>query len=226
MTLPNTILLGRVGSKAYGLDTPDSDDDYLGIFVAPKNALLGLDTPTETIVVHEPDDMQLHEVGKYCRLALGCNPTLLELLWLQEYEALSIAGQSIIDNRYSFLSAGRVRDAFFGYATQQFHRLQRRGDGRFASDLRKRTAKHARHLHRLLLEGYELYTTGSMTVKLDRPGDVRAFGEEVASGNTQAATDLLAGFEKLFDEAHSPLPRNPARGKINEVLLDIRDVYP
>ena len=56
-------------------------------------------------------------------------------------------------------------NAYLGYAQQQFQRLDRRGDGSFSSDTRKRTAKHARHLMRLCRQGYELYTTGRLDVR-------------------------------------------------------------
>lgn len=39
---PGTILAGHVGSVAYGLSTPESDVDTLGVFVAPTREILGL----------------------------------------------------------------------------------------------------------------------------------------------------------------------------------------
>src|SRR5437868_11290114 len=61
---PNVILLGVVGSTAYGLDTESSDKDYLGIYQAPTRMLLGLREPAGTYVEHQPDDRTLHELGK------------------------------------------------------------------------------------------------------------------------------------------------------------------
>ena len=36
------LLLGQVGSKAYGTSTPESDDDYMGVCLAPMNNYIGL----------------------------------------------------------------------------------------------------------------------------------------------------------------------------------------
>jgi len=72
------ILSGIVGSTAYGLAGPDSDVDRIGIFAAPTVAFHGLVMPAESHVTSKPD-RTMHEVRKWCRLALGCNPTVMEL---------------------------------------------------------------------------------------------------------------------------------------------------
>ena len=38
----NYILVGQLGSKAYGTNTPTSDDDFTGIAVAPLSHYTGL----------------------------------------------------------------------------------------------------------------------------------------------------------------------------------------
>jgi hypothetical protein len=121
------LLAGIVGSTAYGLATPDSDIDRLGVFAAPTRSLLGLRTPRESIVTTAPD-RTLHEARKWCDLALGGNPTVMELVWLPDdlYETRTPFGDELIGIRSAFLSAKRVRDAYLGYATQQFRKLERR----------------------------------------------------------------------------------------------------
>lgn len=84
--IPGTILLsGVVGSTAYGLDTADSDVDRLGLFAAPTVAFHGLHRPQESHVTIHPD-ATYHEAAKWIRLALGGNPTVTELVWLDQYE--------------------------------------------------------------------------------------------------------------------------------------------
>jgi len=80
----DVLLAGVVGSTAYGLDGPDSDVDRLGVFAAPTIAFHGLTRPRESDVTTAPDQT-LHEAGKFCRLALGGNPTVGELMWLKHY---------------------------------------------------------------------------------------------------------------------------------------------
>lgn len=148
--IPGTILLsGVVGSTAYGLATEDSDTDRLGIFAAPTVAFHGLHKPQESHVTTHPD-ATYHEAAKWVRLALGGNPTVTELAWLERYEIRTPLGEELVSIRSALLSAKRIRDAYLGYATQQFRKLENRGDGSFSADTRKRTSKHARHLWRLL----------------------------------------------------------------------------
>jgi uncharacterized protein len=223
----NTVLLaGIVGSTAYGLATADSDVDRLGVFAAPTVALLGLHGPKESLVTTDPDQT-LHEARKWCKLALGGNPTVMELVWLPDdlYEVRTELGDELIGIRSAFLSAQRVRDAYFGYATQQFRRLENRGDGSFSADTRKRTAKHARHLARLLHQGRELYATGDLRIRLSDPQRYRDFGDRVAGGDLDAAAGLLAQAEAGFDAARTPLPDRPDEETVEKWLLRVRAAH-
>lgn len=170
------LLSGVVGSTAYGLAGPGSDIDRLGVFAAPTVALHGLNMPDESAVSSKPD-ATFHEARKYCALALGGNPTVSELMWLDSHEVSTPLGEELIGIRSAFLSAKRTRDAYLGYAAQQFRKLEARGDGSFSADTRKRTAKHARHLLRLCAQGYELYATGRLRIRLDDPQRFLDFGE-------------------------------------------------
>jgi predicted nucleotidyltransferase len=222
----NILLSGIVGSTAYGLAGPDSDIDRLGVFAAPTTSFHGLDSPTESIVSSKPD-ATFHEARKYCGLALGGNPTVSELMWLPDslYETRHPLGIELIGIRHAFLSAKRTRDAYLGYATQQFKRLEARGDGSFSADTRKRTAKHARHLLRLCAQGYELYTTGSLRIRLNDPQLFLDFGERVAGGDIDHARSMMAGYEAAFDEKPSVLPNEPDRGVVEMWLRSVRAAF-
>ncbi|MER5755469.1 nucleotidyltransferase domain-containing protein [Streptomyces sp. NPDC002088] len=222
MTVTNILLSGVVGSTAYGLAREGSDVDRLGLFAAPTEDLHGLRTPKESHVSTAPD-RTLHEAAKWCRLALGGNPTVLELVWLPDelYEARTPLGDELIAIRASFLSARRVRDAYLGYATQQFRKLQSRGDGSFSSDTRKRTAKHARHLKRLCAQGYELYATGRLSIRVEDPESYHRFGEQVAA-DPVTALPLLRRFEEAFQETRSVLPEQPDEAAADAWLRRVR----
>lgn len=222
MTVQNILLSGVVGSTAYGLAHAGSDVDRLGLFAAPTEELHGLHPPKESHVGTAPD-RTLHEAAKWCRLALGGNPTVTELVWLPDelYEVRTPLGDELIGIRTTFLSARRVRDAYLGYATQQFRRLLGRGDGSFSADTRKRTAKHARHLKRLCGQGYELYTTGTLGIRVDDPESFHRFGEQVAA-DPGAALPLLRRYETAFDEARSVLPEQPDERAADAWLRKVR----
>lgn len=224
MNVPNVLLAGVVGSTAYGLAGPDSDVDRLGVFATPTVSLHGLTPPDESIVSSKPD-ATFHEARKYCTLALGGNPTVSELMWLDSHEVSSPLGEELVGIRSTFLSAKRTRDAYLGYATQQFRKLEARGDGSFSADTRKRTAKHARHLMRLCAQGYELYATGSLRIRLEDPQRFLDFGERVAGGDIDHARSVMNGYEAAFDEKPSVLPDEPDKAVVEDWLLRVRAAY-
>lgn len=220
------LLSGIVGSTAYGLAGPGSDIDRLGVFAVPTVALHGLVPPRESVVTTKPD-VTYHEARKYAALALSCNPTAIELMWLPDdlYEVRGPLGDELIGIRSAFLSATRVREAFLGYASQQFRRIENRGDGTFSADTRNRTAKHARHLMRLCHQGYELYATGWLPIRLDKPQEYVEFGEAVAAGRLDVARALIARHERLFDSTTSPLPGKPDEQAAENWLRHVRRTY-
>ncbi|GAA2448353.1 hypothetical protein GCM10010191_77260 [Actinomadura vinacea] len=223
----NVLLSGVVGSTAYGLATPESDVDRLAVFAAPTVLFHGLRPPTgkQATRVSTDPDVTRHEAGKFAGLCLGVNPTVTELLWLEEYETCTELGERLVGIRESFLSARRVRDAYYGYAVSQFRRLENREDGSFSADTRKRTAKHARHLARLVHQGLDLYRTGRLTVRLADPQWYRDFGERVAAGEVDVAKTLLAEGEAGFDAARTPLPERPEEEVVEAWLIDVRAAF-
>lgn len=222
----DVLLAGIVGSTAYGLAGPGSDVDLLGVFAAPTVAFHGLHPPRESVVTTAPDST-LHEAAKWCRLALGGNPTATELVWLPDdlYEIRTEHGNRLIAIRSAFLSAPRVRAAYLGYAGQQFRKLASRTDGTFSADTRRRTAKHARHLARLLFQGRTLYATGELPIRLDDPTFFLDFGERVAAGGLAEAQSLLAEAEQAFDTIRTPLPSEPDEATMEQWLLDVRAAH-
>lgn len=222
-----TLLQGIVGSTVYGLAGPDSDVDRLGVYVAPTESFHGLNPPVGKFasVVKTNPDITMHEAGKLCHLCLGGNPTVMELLWLPQYEIRTTMGQELIQIRSAFLSSKGVRDAYLGYATAQFKRLANREDGSFSSDTKKRTAKHARHLMRLCHQGFILYASGRLVIKLENPAAFRDFGDRVADGDIQSAQRLIEGYEQKFNDVESVLPDRPDREVVEKWLRRLRLYY-
>lgn len=219
----NVMLSGIVGSTAYGLAHEGSDKDYLGVFAAPTSAVLGLNPPKDSVVTKDPDTTY-HEAKKFVSLALGGNPTVSELLWLTEWEHYTRHGLDLVNIRTAFLSAPRVRDAYMGYASQQFQRLLNREDGSFSADTRKRTEKHARHMVRLMEQGFELWSTGHLTIRLADPERIREQGVQIAE-DPERAQKIMQKYEDLFDGSPSALPREPDRATVQDWLIEVRSAY-
>ncbi|MBF6347751.1 nucleotidyltransferase domain-containing protein [Nocardia flavorosea] len=217
------LLEGVVGSTAYGLAGPASDIDYAGIYVEPTRNLLGLHPPSrQTRQGRDGADATYHEIGKAMRLMLSCNPTATEILWLDGYTAESAFGRELVGLRACFLSATRVRDAFFGYATSQFRRLA--GPRPPASAARR--AKHARHTMRLLWQGYELYTTGRLPIRVPDPDRYHALGAAAAADPGAGSVHrLLADYEYRFDTAATALPPTPDEAPLDDFLHRVRRAH-
>lgn len=126
------ILLGTVGSHAYGINTPTSDLDIKGICVRPASHYWGLTEfkqkdkgwhDTTLDVIKAASDCTVYDIIKYVALAANCNPNILELLWLSEYHILKPSGQLLIENRNIFLSK-KVRSTYMGYAFAQLSKIE------------------------------------------------------------------------------------------------------
>ncbi|MEV4559153.1 nucleotidyltransferase domain-containing protein [Kitasatospora sp. NPDC049285] len=218
----HVLLSGIVGSTAYGLAHAGSDLDRLGLFAAPTVAFHGLHRPTESHVTTAPD-RTLHEAAKWCRLALGGNPTAAELAWLPEelYEVRTPLGEELIAIRSSFLSAGAVRNSYLGYAGQQFRKLTARD----TADPRGRAkaAKNARHLVRLVRQGVHLHETGRLEIRLPDPDGVRELGERYAE-HPQEAAALLADAEHRLARP-GVLPDAPDERPVEDWLRRVRAAH-
>lgn len=217
----NIILEGITGSKAYGLDTENSDTDIKGIYLLPTKEVLSLNFNYDhTTKDHVDPDWVYHEVQKFIKLALNCNPTILELLFLEDYTVLEPAAKILVDNRELFLS-NTVYKSYGGYALSQAKDLNRQGY--YGNGRSKRKEKHTRHLARLLWQGEELLTSGKLTVRLTEEQR-----EECFKLGEQSPDQIISWFEKQWEHFNSlptVLPDKPDTESVNELLLYIRGKY-
>lgn len=118
----NLILLETLsGSRAYGLDTPQSDTDLRGVFILPPDGYFGFGYCGQ--VCSERNDHVYYELGKYLQLLAKNNPSSIELLF---------APQDTILYRHPLLDCIRpeavlsrlCRDSFAGYALSQVKRAK------------------------------------------------------------------------------------------------------
>ena len=88
------ILLHLAGSKLYGNSTPQSDTDYRGIFIAPKETKLGILGAVEQLEgievykslkkagleLEETNDIVIWELNRFVKLAADSNPNIFDTL--------------------------------------------------------------------------------------------------------------------------------------------------
>lgn len=220
----NIILEGVTGSVAYGLNNENSDIDIKGVYLLPTSEVLAIGfNPEKTTKDHVDPDWVYHEVGKFMKLVLAGNPTVTELLYLNEYTQMTPIGQMLIDNRDAFLSHKAVANAYRGYAFSQAKKLNNRTDqglDGYDSSLKNRFAKHTRHCFRLLLQARQLMETGTLQVKVspEEREYLFAMGEKTAD----EVVDEFMRQDAELDKVKSVLPEKPDLDRLNQILFEIR----
>lgn len=189
----------------------------MSIFVAPTVEVAGLHWASK----HESfsdagptgDDNTGHEIGKYLRLVLKSNPTLIELMFMNDYEILDETGQGLVALRDKILYTDGVRNAYYGYAKAQVERVKR--------EYPNHKPKMARHAVRISTQGIELLSTGETNVKVLTP-------EWYFSLDTAPFNELCSIMDKnveMIDKTPSILPDKPDTRAVAEFLKDVRRSY-
>ena len=72
-----------VGSRAYGTATPESDEDYRGIFVLPMREYLSIREPVMQ-VSDERNNTTYYTLKRFLELAASANPNIIEMLFMPD----------------------------------------------------------------------------------------------------------------------------------------------
>ncbi len=211
----NRIVMEAVtGSRAYGLNHAQSDTDTMGIFLAPTVEVAGLywgqKDESWSDAGPEGDDNTLHEVGKFLRLVLKSNPTMLELLFMNEYVTLDEIGQGMIDIRDKMLYTKAVQGAYLGYATAQRDRVLR--------EYPDHKPKMVRHCLRIAEQGADLLNTGTFNVRVN---DSERFFRLDTLPIMNVGMILENALYQL-ENAKSVLPDEPDIKAVDEFLKEVR----
>jgi predicted nucleotidyltransferase len=205
-----------VGSRAFGLETNESDVDRRGIYLPPADLQWALYGVPEQL---ENDEIQqVHwELAKFLKLALKANPGILECLWSPIVEFTNEIADELLAMRDAFLSK-LVYQTYNGYVLSQFKRLEQ--------DLRTHGAikwKHAMHLLRLLLSGITILEERTVPVHVgehrDRLLAIRR-GEVPWEEIDRWRLDLHRTFDEAF--TRTSLPDRPDFDGANAFLLRAR----
>ncbi len=210
------ILKVVIGSRAYGLETEESDTDYRGVYLPPADlhwSLFGVPEQLENDAAQEC----FWELQKFLTLALKANPNVFEVLYSPLIEHATPLGRELITMRESFLSRVAYQ-TFNGYVLSQFKKLQ--------ADLRNQGAvkwKHVMHLIRLLLSGICTLKQGYVPVRVEQHRDqlLAIKRGEVAWDDIEAwRLSLHAEFDQALLE--TKLPERPDYARANQFLIAAR----
>ncbi|MFJ6127489.1 DNA polymerase beta superfamily protein [Streptomyces griseoviridis] len=212
----HTVYACVMGSRAFGLATPDSDIDRRGVFLAPTPLFWRFEKPP-THVEGPGEERFSWELERLCALALRANPNVLEFLHSPLVEHVDDTGRELLALRGAFLSR-EVHRSFTGYALGQRRKLE--------ADLRVHGAprwKHAMHLLRLLTSARDLLRTGTLTVDVgaEREPLLAVKRGEVPWDRVRARMDRLSA---ETDDAvrRTPLPAEADRPRVEDFLIRAR----
>lgn len=240
MAQRNLIFKAMVGSHLYGTETPNSDKDYVGIFIPDKEYVLGL-SKVEQIELRtnssssghrntkNDTDTVLYSLPKFIKLAADNNPNLVELFFVDDKHKIfcNTYGDRLLE-AYPFFISKKTKHRFLGYAHSQRQKLlfKQTEGGRveyyekFGYDV-----KFASHLIRLLTEGLELLVDGRLTFPITHNRLVKDIKLGKLSKNQVLAK--ADQFEALVEESYlrSSLPYSPDYNKISDLQIAILEEF-
>ena len=212
----HTIYAAVVGSRAFGLDTADSDTDVRGVYAAPADAFWSLHKPPSHVEGPGREHFSW-EVERFCELALKANPNLLEVLHSPLVETTTPLGAELVELRGAFLSQ-LVYQTYSGYVLSQFKKIE--------ADLRRDGVprwKHVMHLLRLLLACRDVLATGRFRTDAGehREGLLRVRRGERSWPDVETwRLSLHAQIDDALD--HTPLPAAPDVARVDTWLRSVR----
>ena len=205
-----------VGSRAYGLESPESDTDRRGIYLPSAElhwSLYGVPEQLENDATQEA----YWELQKFVVMALKANPNVLECLYSPLVETATPLARELLAMRECFLSK-IVYQTYNGYVMSQFKKLQ--GDLRNRGEVKW---KHVMHLIRLLLAGIHVLREGEVRVQVAEHRDALL---EIKAGarSWPQINDWRLALHVQFDEAYrqTTLPEKPDYERANDFLIEAR----
>jgi uncharacterized protein len=182
----NLILLSVAGSAMLGLESGDkSDRDEVGVYIESMEEVAGFSADehlvwrsAEARTGHsgEPSkagdvDLTLYGLRKFLRLALGSNPSIINILFAPERSCLVLteSGKELQNLRKALVNKNCGK-AFMGYMNQQRLRML----GERASNVNRNglvekygfDTKFAMHMIRLGYQGQELLQRGTLQIPM------------------------------------------------------------
>jgi len=180
-----------VGSKLYGTQTPDSDTDISGFFVAPQEYYIGLKNIEElnrSEVIKDAagkntsaaSDVKYYDIKKFIRLLLDNNPNILEHLFVPDQFKIRDSDwmQELQQVPHRFVHVGLI-PRFVGYASAQKHKMILKKDNYEAIEMVLENLR-GKDPSLLLAEIWTEYTNYIMThpaVVIDVPNGLLRVGD-------------------------------------------------
>lgn len=247
------VLRVQVGSGVHGTSISGQDDrDEMGICLEPPEFVTGLARVPRGIddrgrevefeqyqrhtVWDEPGglgnrsgagdlDVVVYSARKWCRLALGGNPTVILALFVPDEEVVfrSQVGAELVDNAHRFVSK-LAAERFLGYLRSQ--KAAMTGDAGAHTNRPDLVSVHgydtkfAMHALRLGIQGVELLTTGRITLPVPEPERSRLRAVRRGEVDHDVVIAAIADVEEQLIQlgGSTYLPEEPDRAWVDDWL--------
>lgn len=236
VAIPNEILRSVVGSGVHGIAIAGTDDhDEMGVYIEPPEWVLGVTGHREDYIWrtqpegvrsgHGDTDLVMYSLKKYLRLAIKGNPTVMLPLFAPAESLIVVTalGEELRDLRSAFLSRLAV-ERFLGYMRSQHERML----GRSTRNVPNRPeliekygwdVKYGSHALRLAYQGFEIASTGRLSLPLPEPERLRVLAVKQGEVDRESVSEeigrLEAAVRGLLDEDRTPLPHLADIDRIN-----------
>ena len=217
------ILKVLVGSRAHGLHTDQSDYDYRGVFVQSTEEILALNGEIKTTDWVEGRDVNeagrkqddtSWEIGHFLKLAVRCNPTILET-FAAPIEESTDEGLTLRDLFPYIWNPRDVRDAFINYSLNQRKKLLEEKD--------KRPLKYAVTYLRTLLQAERLLIHKVLMMDVTKHEEYQTL--LMIKNGMLTPGDIINKclvWQRKVEAAYTICKHIPDHDKVNNFLLKIR----
>lgn len=121
----NLLVKHYAGSLAYGTNLPTSDVDFRGIFVADPINIRTPFYPLRQVEDGTEEDTTIYELSNFMKLALDCNPNVVETLWVHEHDIVASSnGYELLRAHAGELLSSKIAFTTSGYALSQLKRIK------------------------------------------------------------------------------------------------------
>jgi hypothetical protein len=212
----------------------------MGVYIEPPAHVLGVQRRREDYIWrtqpegvrsgHGDTDLVLYSLRKFLRLAIKGNPTVMLPLFAPEGSLIVVTplGEELRSLRSSLMSQQAVK-RFLGYMHSQHKRML----GESTRNVPKRPelvekygwdVKYGSHALRLAYQGFEIASTGSLSLPLPVHQRERVLavkrGEVPRLDVSLEIADREAAVHKLLDEGETPLPETADFDRVTTWAID------
>jgi predicted nucleotidyltransferase len=237
LVVENCIAFLRVGSQLYGTNSPNSDEDFVGVYIEPEEYRVGRkrcefvefkSNPSSSGKRNQKGDLDctFYGLDKWFGLLAGNNPNQLELLFVNQGNVLhkTEAFDKVIANRHLFISK-KLKHSFAGYAYSQLERNKvKSGNQTGRKDLIEKFGfdpKLLSHALRLYVESYDLLVRGEIEFPLYNNQELLDIKQGLVP--YEKFQERCAFYEPLIEKAYieSKLPHSPDLDGISKLQVEL-----